>query len=67
VFIPKCTGLSVQERVEMWIKCGLMVKAGEEAFKAKDRELLCEIRDKAGGSAAVEVERLVGMLPQGKR
>jgi hypothetical protein len=53
--------------VEMWIKCGLMVKAGEEAFKAKDRELLCEIRDKAGGSAAVEVERLVGMLPQGKR
>ena len=67
VFIPKCTTLTVPERVEMWIKCGLMVKAGEEAFKAKDRELLEEIRAKAGGSAAVEVERLLGMLPQSKR
>jgi hypothetical protein len=67
VFIPKCTTLTVPERVDMWIKCGLMVKAGEEAFKAKDRELLQEIRDKAGGSAAVEVERLLGMLPQGKK
>jgi hypothetical protein len=44
-----------------------MVKAGEEAFKAKDRELLEDVRDKAGGSAAVEVERLIGMLPQGRR
>ncbi|KAI4665325.1 uncharacterized protein J4E78_002785 [Alternaria triticimaculans] len=67
VFIPKCTTLTVPERVDMWIKCGLMVKAGEEAFKAKDRELLQEIRDKADGSTAMELERLLGMLPQGKR
>lgn len=67
LFVPKCTGLTVPERVEMWTKCGLMVKAGEEAFKAKDRELLLSLRDKAGGSAAVEIERLVGMLPQGRR
>ncbi|PSN65980.1 vacuolar protein sorting-associated protein 16 [Corynespora cassiicola Philippines] len=67
VFIPKCTSLSVAERVEMWTKCGLLVKAAEEAFKAKDRGLLEDVRDKASGSAAVEVERLLGMLPQGRR
>jgi hypothetical protein len=67
VFIPKCTTLTVAERVEMWVKCGLLVKAGDEAFKAKDRALLEELRTKASGSASVEIERLVGMLPQGKR
>ena len=67
IFVPKCTNLGVPERVEMWIKCGLLVKAGEEAFKAKDRALLEEIRGKASGSASVEVERLIGMLPAGKR
>lgn len=67
VFIPKCTNLTVAERVDMWIKCGLLVKAGEEAFKAKDRALLEDVREKASGSAAVEIERLVGMLGQGRR
>jgi hypothetical protein len=67
VFIPKCTNLTVANRVDMWVKCGLFVKAGEEAFKAKDRALLEDLRSKAGGSAAVEIERLLGMLPQGKR
>jgi hypothetical protein len=47
----------------MWVKCGLVVRAGEEAHKAKDRELLEELRAKASGSAAVEIERLLGMLP----
>jgi hypothetical protein len=63
LFIPKCTTLSVAERVDMWVKCGLVVRAGEEAHKAKDRELLEELRAKASGSAAVEIERLLGMLP----
>ncbi|CBX96515.1 similar to vacuolar protein sorting vps16 [Plenodomus lingam JN3] len=67
VFISKCTNLTVAERTNMWVKCGLLVKAGEEAFKAKDRPLLEEIRDKAGGSAAVEIERYLGMLGQGRR
>ncbi|OAL05339.1 vacuolar protein sorting-associated protein 16 [Phaeosphaeriaceae sp. SRC1lsM3a] len=67
VFIPKCTNLTVADRVDMWVKCGLFVKAGEEAFKAKDRALLEDLRGKAGGSAAVEIERLIGMLPQGRK
>ncbi|KAK7180323.1 hypothetical protein DPSP01_012000 [Paraphaeosphaeria sporulosa] len=65
VFIPKCTGLSVAERVEMWMKCGLVVRAGEEASKAKDRGLLEEVSARASGSAKVEVERMLGMM--GKR
>ncbi|KAH7067611.1 Vps16, N-terminal region-domain-containing protein [Paraphoma chrysanthemicola] len=67
VFIPKCTALSVADRLDMWVKCGLLVKAGEEAYKAKDRALLEELRGKAGGSAAVEIERYLGLLPQGRR
>ncbi|KAH7083623.1 Vps16, N-terminal region-domain-containing protein [Paraphoma chrysanthemicola] len=67
VFIPKCTTLSVADRVDMWVKCGLLVRAGEEAYKAKDRGLLEELRGKAGGSAAVEIERYLGLLPQGRR
>ncbi|KAF2646353.1 vacuolar protein sorting-associated protein 16 [Massarina eburnea CBS 473.64] len=67
IFVPKCTSLRVAERVEMWMKCGLVVRAGEEAFKAKDRVLLDEIRGKASGSTAMEVERLIGMLPAGRR
>jgi hypothetical protein len=59
--------LTVAERVDMWVRCGLLVKAGDEAFKAKDRGLLEDLRTKASGSASVEIERLVGMLPQGKR
>lgn len=61
-FIPKCTALTPAERVEMWIKCGLLVKAGEEAVKAKDRALLETVREKASGSAAVELERMLGMM-----
>ncbi|KAF2806461.1 vacuolar protein sorting-associated protein 16 [Mytilinidion resinicola] len=62
-FIPKCTGLSVPERIEMWVKCGLVVKAGEEALKAKNRPALEELRAKASGTAIAEIERLIGMLP----
>ncbi|KAF2011221.1 vacuolar protein sorting-associated protein 16 [Aaosphaeria arxii CBS 175.79] len=67
VFIPKCTSLSPAERAEMWAKCGLLVKAGEEAVKAKDRALLEEIKSKASGSATVELERMLSMMGQGKR
>ncbi|ORY17052.1 Vps16, N-terminal region-domain-containing protein [Clohesyomyces aquaticus] len=66
LFIPKCTGVTVGQRVEMWEKCGLLVKAGEEAFKAKDRALLMEVGERATGSAKVEIERFVGMLGKGR-
>ncbi|MCJ1231984.1 hypothetical protein MMC12_008665, partial [Toensbergia leucococca] len=51
VFVPKCTALKPQERTEMWVKCGMIGKAGEELFKAKDLEALEALRGKASGSA----------------
>ena len=66
LFIPKCTNLTVAERIEMWIKCGLIVQAGEEALKAKDRAALEGLRGQASGSAALEIERMIGMLSKGR-
>ena len=56
--MAKCTGLSAKERSEMFLKCGLVVRAGEELVKAKDLKGLEELRAKAGGSA-VEIERMI--------
>ncbi|KAI9827821.1 MAG: hypothetical protein M1832_004310 [Thelocarpon impressellum] len=61
-FIPKCTGLTVAERVEMWVKCGMVTKAGEEALRARDMAALEGLRGKATGSAATEIERMITQL-----
>lgn len=61
-FIPKCTSLSLEERVELWLKCGLPVKAGEEALKAKNLVLLEDIRGKAAGGDVSELQRMVAQL-----
>ena len=61
-FVPKCTNLPVSDRIEMWMKCGMVAKAGEEAFKAKDLNALEQLRDKASGAQLVEVERMITQL-----
>lgn len=60
LFVPKCTGLTAQERGEMWVKCGMVVKAGEELVKAKDVNGLEELRGTARAGEAVEIERMIG-------
>ncbi|KAL9096876.1 MAG: hypothetical protein Q9165_000840 [Trypethelium subeluteriae] len=67
VFIPKCTSLPVTERIEMWLKCGFVVKAAEEASRAKDMESLEMLRGRATGNAALEVERLISQITPQKR
>lgn len=44
------------------MKCGMIVKAGEEALKAKDLNSLESLRDKANGQQLVEIERLITQL-----
>ncbi|KAF2762704.1 vacuolar sorting-associated protein [Pseudovirgaria hyperparasitica] len=66
-FIPKCTSLSVGERIDMWVKCGMIKQAGEEALKAKDMAALESLRAKATGTGATEIERLINQLKQGRR
>ncbi|KAJ5310153.1 uncharacterized protein N7443_002614 [Penicillium atrosanguineum] len=62
IFIPKCTHLPVTDRIEMWVKCGMIVKAGEEAQKAKDVNTLELLRNKASGPAITEIERMINQL-----
>jgi len=66
-FIPKCTTLAASERVEMWVKCGMIVKAAEEAAKVKDTAKLEELRASATGNAALEVDRIIKSLEKGRR
>ncbi|MCJ1263094.1 hypothetical protein MMC22_002964 [Lobaria immixta] len=65
VFVPKCAGLTARERSEMWVKCGLVIKAGEELVRAKDLDGLEALRGKATGAAVVEIDRLIaGLRPR---
>ncbi|CAI7582263.1 unnamed protein product [Penicillium pancosmium] len=61
-FVPKCTTLKPAERIEMWVKCGMIIKAGEEAQKAKDLGTLEALRTKASGPASAEIERMINQL-----
>lgn len=40
----------------------MVVKAGEEALKAKDLKALEELRSKASANGAVEIERMINQL-----
>ncbi|KAI9777827.1 MAG: hypothetical protein M1839_008504 [Geoglossum umbratile] len=62
IFIPKCTHLSATDRIEMWVKCGHLVKAGEEAFRARDVNSLEVLKSKATGSAVNEIDRMIVQL-----
>ena len=65
-FIPKCINLSVAERIEMWLKCGMVKQAGEEALKAKDRNALEELRSKASANQQLDLDRMIAQLQKGR-
>ena len=46
----------------MWVKCGMITRAGEEAVKAKDVNALELLRDKADGQQLVEIERMLNQV-----
>jgi vacuolar protein sorting-associated protein 16 len=46
----------------MWVKCGMVGKAGEEALKAKDMNALELLRGKASGPQLAEIERMINQL-----
>lgn len=65
LFVPKCTGLTAQERSEMWVKCGMLAKAGEELVRAKDLDGLEALRAKVSGAGTAEIDRLLaGLKPR---
>ena len=67
LFVAKCTGLGFKERMEMYVKCGMVSKAAEEAAKNKDLDGLIDLRGKANPRELGEVERLIRQLEGGKK
>lgn len=65
VFVPKCTGLSVRQRAEMWEKCGNITRAAEEAGKGKEGEWLEGLRERVSGRDVIEVEKWLSVLAKG--
>ena len=61
-FVAKCTSLTAQERGEMYVKCGMVVKAGEELLKVKDVEGLEGLKGKARAGEVGELERMLAQL-----
>lgn len=65
VFIPKAApSLKPGETISMYEKCGMRLKAAEEAVKIKDLESLQRLRSAAGAGTAEgkEIERLLAGL-----
>ena len=46
----------------MFVKCGMVVRAGEELVKVRDLEGLEGLKGKARAGEVGEVERLIGMV-----
>ena len=62
VFVAKCTALTTRERSEMWVKCGMPTRAGEELMKAKDIEGLENLHKQTHAGGAIEIERMIAGL-----
>lgn len=58
--MPKCTGVEQGETITMYEKCGMRVKAAEEAVRLKDREAFGRILEGAGRTSQEgrEIERM---------
>lgn len=58
--MPKCTGLEPEATISMYEKCGMKVKAAQEAVKIKDVEAWNRLLESAGRGTAEgrEIEQL---------
>jgi len=66
IFVAKCATLGWQGRMDMYLRCGLIMRAAEEANRAKDVSALEGLRTKAVGRDTVEIERFINILKGGK-
>ena len=59
-FIPKCTAIGAGESITMYEKCGMRVKAAEEAVRLKDVESWEKLLETAGRGTpeGKEIERI---------
>lgn len=59
-FVPKCTSVETGETITMYEKCGMRVKAAEEAVRLKDRDAFARVLEGAGRTTQEgrEIERI---------
>jgi vacuolar protein sorting-associated protein 16 len=59
-FVPKCTNVEQGATITMYEKCGMRVKAAEEAVRLKDKEAFIKLLNAAGKGTQEgrEIERL---------
>lgn len=64
VFIPKCMNLEPGAAITMYEKCGLRVKAAEEAVKMKDADAWTRLLEAAGKNTPEgrDIERLGALV-----
>lgn len=60
IFIPKCTNIERGESIGMYEKCGMRVKAAEEAVKLKDADAWARLLEAAarGSQEWRDIERM---------
>lgn len=58
--------MSPGERIDMWLKCGMVKQAIDEAGKAKDRKALEELKTKASGTLVDDINRMLDQLKKGR-
>jgi vacuolar protein sorting-associated protein 16 len=58
--VPKCTNVEPGATITMYEKCGMRVKAAEEAIRLKDKETFMKLLNAAGKGTQEgrEIERL---------
>ena len=61
-FVVKCTNLTARERADMWVKCGMVTRAGDELIRSKDLEGLENLKKKAGAGGSAEIDRMIAGL-----
>ncbi|VBB86617.1 Putative vacuolar protein sorting-associated protein 16 VPS16 [Podospora comata] len=68
VFVPKCTGLEQGATITMYEKCGMRVRAAEEAVKLKDGDAWLRLLEAAGRGTneGREIERVGGQVFGGR-
>ncbi|BFZ59549.1 Vacuolar protein sorting-associated protein 16 [Saitoella coloradoensis] len=61
-YIARCSNLTSRQRVELYVKINDYKGAGQEAFKVRDLLMLQDLRPKAQGSAARELDSWIAQL-----
>lgn len=61
-YVVKCTDLPLQSRVDLWEKCGMLDRAGEEALRARNMNILQQLKSKATGQQALDIDRMIAQL-----